>query len=326
MRRLLLAALLVVTTITSVATQGQVSVELLNMPTRIHSFEPVFVLYAIQNIGESPVLLPAESSPSRGPAVYFAREGTTPRWVGLVGDRAIPHARKTMWLAPGERWLRYQEISYWLGVLEGEMWVETVLSSSGRCSGPQVAGRHSYPLEPRRIDTWKVGVRSYPVYRCWEGEVRSNRWTLTVERPTSPIDRKAHDHLLQSDALLHDRGTDRWLLVRGYDLEELFPSSHYTYAVLARGNARLEMKQRAVELQPNHPLNAWVNGAIARELLEQEAERSGPTAEQVREIVDRFELPTGVDEYLEQHAWSLRHRRRAEAESSGPRPDPKRED
>ena len=297
---------LVVVVGTAAAAQGEVAVELLNMPTRVHSFEPVYVLYSIENTGTTPVYIPAQGAPDRGPGVYFARAGEAPRWVGMTGDWAVPHAEETAWLAPGERWLVYEDISYWLGVLEGDVSVQAVLSSNGRCGDQQVAGRRSYPLQPLRLQPLRVGVRTFPVYRCWEGEVRSNVWTLTVERATSPEDLQAHEYLVGRGALLHDRESDRWLLIRGSGLEDRFPSSHYTYAFLARGTSSSRQQKRAIELQPAHPLNSWVNGAITREALKHQLGRS------VGRMAEELDLPVGFVEYLEQHAWNLEHRGRAD--------------
>ena len=302
-RRLLQLALTL--TLTGAA-NGQVAVELLDMPTRVHSFEPVYVLYSIENTGRAPVYLPAEGEPGRGPAVYFAPLGQTPRWTGLSGDRVIQHSEEAAWLAPGERWLLYEDISYWLGVLEGEVSVQAVLSSNGRCGNKQVAGRQSFPLEPLFLETLRVGTSRYPVYRCWEGEVRSNTWNLVVEKPDSIVDKEAYDYLVRSDALLHDEETGRWLLIRGTGLEERYPSSHYTYAFLARGASSADRNRRAVALQPNHHLNPWVKAAIARNMLTSGISEAAPS--QLEQMLAEMSLPTGVGEYLRQHAWNLKHR------------------
>jgi len=294
----------------AVSARGQVAVELLNMPARVRSFEPVYVLFSVENTGTKPVYLPAESMPGRGPAVYFAPVGQEPRWFGVTGDWVFPHAKETLWLAPGERWLYYKDISYWMGVLEGEVTVQVVLSSDGHCGSDQVGGRQTYPLEPLHEDTLKVGMKSFEVYRCWQGEVRSNEWTLTVERPMSAVDQRAFEYLEEHRGLVHEKGGGRWRLIRGAGLEERFPTSNYTYAVLAREASSLEEKRRAIEIQPSHPLNPWVEAAIQRQMLDAAAKQgrsvqwrsSSPPEE-------RTALPSGVAEYLDQHAWALQHRR-----------------
>jgi len=292
----------------AVAARGEVAVELLNMPTHVRSFEPMYVLFAVENTGKRPLYLPAEPLPGRGPAVYFAPAGEEPRWFGVTGDWIFPHAEQTLWLAPGERWLYYKDISYWMGVLEGDVTVQVVLSSDGHCGDKQVGGRHSYPLEPLHEDTLKVGVKSFEVFRCWQGEVRSNEWTLTVERPMSAVDQQAFEYLEENQGIVHDKESGRWRLVRGAGLEKRFPGSNYTYAVLAREPSSLEQKRRAIELQPSHPLNPWVEGAIELQELNLAASQGKSVEVPSGTSKANESLPSGVQEFLAQHRWALEHR------------------
>lgn len=301
-----LAATLVL--LVSPSMEGQVAIELINMPSEVYSFEPVYVLYSVENIGQTPLYLPAEGPPDRGPGIYFAPLGQTPRPPrGPVPGRAYPHALSTMWLAPGERWLFYKDIGHHIGILSGEMAVQAVLSSEGRCGDRQLYGRRSFPLQSLHAGTIERGVIAYNVYRCWEGEARSNTWRLTVKKPTGAVDAAAHDYLIQNRGLHYAAETDTWRLHQIPGLDKKFPRSHYTYAALAAATSVYSKKQ-AVELQPENPLNSWVMGAIARHVIGSRS-RCWPHGPLKLELsIDELELPEGVRDYLEQHEWYLANR------------------
>lgn len=293
----------------ALSAQAQVSVELINMPTQVYSFEPVYVLFAVENVGRSPVYLPAEGAPYHGPGVYHAPVGQTPTYhLRAIADRVYSHASSTMWLAPGERWLFYRDIGLHLGMLEGEVSVQAVMSSDGRCGGDRIEyGRHSFPLAPLLLETVTVGSHSAEVYRCWEGEARSNIWRLTVKKPTGPVDAAAHDYLIQNRGLHYTAETDTWRLQWVSGVEKKFPGSHYTYAVLV-AQTSVYPKKRAVELQPENTLNPWVMGAIARHVLGSRS-RCWPHGPLKFDLsIDELELPDGVRDYLEQHEWYLANR------------------
>jgi hypothetical protein len=214
-----------------------------------------------------------------------------------------------MWLAPGERWLFYEDVGYRLGLLEGEVAIQAVMSSQGHCHDQQIGGRRSFPLEPLFIETVTRGVRSLPVYRCWEGEARSSVWPLSVKAPTSPIDLEAREYLLQNRSLSLNQETGRWYLMSaGYRIRDKFPSSHYTYAFLARIGSNVHEKQLAVDLQQDNTLNPWVVGAIARHYLDHRSSCWKGESLGLDYSIEDLALPAGVGEYLAQYRWQLENR------------------
>jgi hypothetical protein len=280
------------------------------MPAEVYSFEPVYVLYSVENTGASPVYLPAESAPHLGPGVYVAARGETPRPNGIVhGDRAYAHAGESMSLGPGERWLFYEKITRSsLYALEGQFSVQAVMSSSGLCGEKLKYGRHSREMAPSLyLETKKVGVFEKKVYSCWRGETRSNVWTLTVKRPRDSVDGLAHEYLERTGGLKYYPDSGEWRIKQVVSIEEKHPNSHYTYALVA-GATSVFAKMRAVALQPDNPLNPWVMGDVARQVLDY---RSSCWSHQPREFdlsIEQLELPAGVHAYLEQYAWYLENR------------------
>jgi hypothetical protein len=286
------------------AARAEIAVEIINMPTEAYSFGPVYVLYAVQNNGPAPAYLPAECWPDHGPDIFYAKAGEIPHPpLGRpVAASVWDGATSTMWLAPGERWLFYQDIGQELGVLEGTMSVQAVMSSDGRCGERQVGGRHTYPLAPLHVEASRVGTARFETYRCWEGEVRSSVWEVTIKRPLAPIDQEAARFLLQQRGvgLYHDVESGLWRLQWAPGLYEKFPASQYTYALMARGGGT-----RAMELQPENPLNSWLRGLLARQSLEMRSSCSKQKDRSPDLDIAKLELPTGVREYLDQYAWYL---------------------
>jgi hypothetical protein len=288
---------------------GQILVEILDMPAEVPSFGPLFVLFAVENTGEAPIYLPAAvEEPGNGPALYLAPEGELPRRRPLpVASRLFPHAGGTMWLAPGERWLFYYEIGgkYFLP-LEGVVSIQAVMLSLGRCGDRQEYGRHSFPLEPLYLETFSTGFRQFPVFRCWEGEVRSSIRNVTIRKPTSAIDDEAFEYLLAHRGVRHSAGAGAWQLRAPYDFHLRFPASLYAYADLALAGGGSQ--RRAVELHPDHPLNPWVNGRLAQQVLDRRSTcwKHAPFPFEID--IDELEVPDGVREYLEQYEWYLENR------------------
>jgi hypothetical protein len=312
MRRLITLLIGVHAVLGSAAVCGQVSVEILSAPREVASFGPLYVLYSIENIGTAPVYLPAdEEEPGRGHALHMSRFGEAPaRLIGLpIAERLLPHAERTMWLAPGERWLFYRDIGRHVHVLEGELSIQAVLSSKGLCHAGQEYGRQSFPLEPLYVETVSRGVRVEPVYRCWKGEALSSVWNVTVKQPSTPRDLEVFEYLRERGAVEH-RGEGMWWLQPQFAIrfEERFPTSHYSYAHLVHQSSILP-KIRAVELQPDHPMTPWVNGAIARKVLDTRSSCWRHATKPVDFPIDELELPDGVREYLDQYQWYLENRR-----------------
>lgn len=299
--------------------RGEVVVEIVNMPSEVYSFEPVYVLFAVENTGSTPVYLPAEGAPHHGPGVYSAAAGKQPApWPGMpTADVGGKGAHTTMWLAPRERWLFYRDIGRMIGVLEGEVAVQAVMSSSdGLCSDRVRYGRHRFALDHIGPDLDAGGHSFGELYRCWQGEARSAIWTLTVRRSLDPIDRAARDYLVKEHSIIHDPSTGTWSLQWAADLRTTYAASHYAYAVNASWAAGPGSRQWAVAAQPQNPLNPWVMGQIATDWLDRKSScwlvdpmnRSPGRPDDFALSLDDLELPSGVRDYLEQHRWYLEHR------------------
>jgi hypothetical protein len=291
---------------------AQISIEIVNAPSQVPSFGPLYVLYSVKNVGRHPVYVPAEVAPMRGTAVYLAPAGDTlrpPRQP--LSERLLPHAIYTMWLAPGERWLFYEDIGRDIELLEGELSIQAVLSSNGLCHDRQEFGRSSFPLEPLYIETGTLGLLEFRVYRCWEGEVRSGILNISIREPSTAEDQAAFQYLVERRSLVRPSGSGgeeraRWRLFLS-DVPERFPESHYAYVTLA-GQSSVYAKKQAIELQPGNTLNPWVMGGIARQVLDAQSSCWKHRPLRFDLDSDELELPDGVREYLEQYEWYLENR------------------
>ncbi|MEO7795934.1 MAG: hypothetical protein ABIV06_14295 [Thermoanaerobaculia bacterium] len=287
--------------------QAELLVEILGMPAEAYSFEPIYVLYSVTNRGGQPVLLPNGGLPREGALVYFAPKGGIPRYVSsVIGDRSFQVSATSLWLAPGESWLFYQNIGYEIRALDGEFDVQAVMSGDGQCGGELNGGKGSFPLQPHYLKTLSAGIARMKIFRCWEGDVRSATRSVRIRQPMAPIDQAARMNLLRRRKLRHNEDRTAWSM-SAWDLYKTFPLSHYSYAALTRDESQLPSFKRAVEMQPENPLNPWVHGAMARRVLDYRSSCwEGQELPYKLEIED-LELPPGVREYLDRYAWSLEH-------------------
>ena len=288
--------------------KAELLVEILGMPAEVYSFEPIYVLYSVQNRGATPVLLPNGGLPREGALIYFAPKGEAPRYTSrIVFDRFFPHSSTSFWLAPGERWLFYTDISFNIEALEGEFDVQAVMSGDGNCGGEQNGGKRSFSFQPHYLKTLSAGNSRMKVYRCWEGEVRSETRSLRILHPLAAVDQAARMYLLRSRKLVHNHDRTEWGIPNAGDLSERFPLSHYSYATLTRDPSQIGSLQRALELQPQNPLNPWVLGAFARRVLDYRSSCWEGQKLTFDLAINKLELPPGVREYLDQYDWSLEH-------------------
>jgi hypothetical protein len=224
----------------------------------------------------------------------------------VTGDRPFSHATKTMWLAPGERWLFYQDVGSKIGVLEGTATIQAVMSSDGRCGDDIRYGRQEFPLARLHLETIQVGVLRSEVYECWRGEVRSNILKVRIHASARPVDRTAHQFLLENGGLVEmDEGT--WILRWGRGVEEKFPDSHYAYAFLARQTS-VYAKVKAIALQPDNELNPWLMADIARKVMERRSACAKELPKKIPVDIENFKPPDRVADYLRQHDWWVQHR------------------
>lgn len=277
----------------STTTSGEIQLEIVGAPEQVYSYEPVPVVYEARNAGSVGVAIPAEGCGGLGGYLEVGPAGESLQVPFLVND-CVPD--RLVWLEPGERWLFLQDVT---PGEEGLFEIQAVLRSRATCTG-RPAGPH------RKLITGDAGKP----YECWEGEVRSQRIAVTVDKPTTAEDRSA------AEFLMHERPNwksnwKRQLASMYRELFERFPGSHYTYAA-ARAGADFPAMVNVVILQPDNPLNPWVAGAMAVQL----AHRSEPCAPAHTErfadspgLAERFERaiaayppPKPLRDYLRQQA------------------------
>jgi hypothetical protein len=307
-RRPLLVSTCLSLFLSAASVSGEIEVEILNLPKQVYSTEPVYVLYLLRNTGSEPELLPAEGHGDRGVELYWSRDGKWKRINTVVATYVWPHAIRSMWLAPGESWLFYQDVGYSLSGKGGEIQLQAVLMSSGRCGGKIWLGRHDFDLSSRYIETIHRGVLSERSYRCWKGEVRSEPKGLRIAHPRSAADRAAEAELRRTRRILENRETGDWSVQRHWDIPEKYPQSHIAYGFLARAGGNWTEKLNAIELQPDNPLNPWVWGALAAEAIDAHSSCASKPGPPVTLAQAARNLPGGVRGYLHQYNWYLEHR------------------
>lgn len=290
---------------------GSIEVEILGAPSEIYSFEPVYVLIAVQNTGPKPLLIPASSAPGTDLDLYTAAKGQELRPSARKAQvlDLLPYAENAMWLGPGETWLHLRNFTHYFDVLEGEFEIQAVFTSSGRCGRTLTGGRSSYPVEDRLGgDGATRGGRSEPELPCWSGEARSRSATLRVLRSTNPVDLEAETFLKSIRALESNRQGTSWSLAYGHEVLSRYPKSHFSYAILTLDPQNVELMRRATALFPDNPLNPWVNAAVARRVLEC---RSSCWAGEQRTFdfaIGSLQLPLRIQDFLEQYSWNLENR------------------
>ena len=237
---------------------GSIEVEILGAPSEIYSFEPVYVLIAVQNTGPQPVLIPASSAPGTDLDLYTAARGQELRPSARKAEvlHLSPYAENSMWLGPGETWLHLQNFTLYFDVLEGEFEIQAVLTSSGRCGRTLTGGRSSYPVEDRPEGDGAVpSGRSEAELRCWSGEARSRSKILRVLRSTNEVDLEAETFLKSIRALESNSQGTSWSLAYGHEVLSSYPTSHFSYAILTFDPQNVELMRRATALFPDNPLN-----------------------------------------------------------------------
>jgi hypothetical protein len=226
----------------------------------------------------------------------------------LISYNLFP-ATSSMWLAPGERWLYYRNFAWELSALEGDFDVQAVLSSAGGCTDQLTGGRSAFPMESLYLETLSSGTASARLYRCWEGEVRSEKRRLRVVRSRDPVDEQAFEFLVQNHYLFqHLDGPMEWTMRLGMRAVAPFPTSHFSYAALTQDESQVASLMRALELQPGNPLNPWVRGALGRRVIDYRS--SCWKGQQLVFDLDlaTLDVPAGVGDYLKQYAWEVENR------------------
>ena len=290
---------------------GSIEVEILGAPSEIYSFEPVYVLIAVQNTGPQPVLIPASSAPGADLDLYTAARGQELRPSARKAEvlHLLPYAENSMWLGPGETWLHLQNFTLYFDVLEGEFEIQAVLTSSGRCGRTLTGGRSSYPIEDRLGGDGAVrGGQSEPEVRCWSGEARSRSTTLRVLRSTNQVDLEAETFLKSIRALESNSQGTSWSLAYGHEVLSSYPTSHFSYAILTFDPQNVELMRRATALFPDNPLNPWVNAAIARRVLDFRSSCWAGEQRTFNFAIGSLELPPRLQGFLEQYSWNLENR------------------
>ena len=290
---------------------GSIEVEILGAPSEIYSFEPVYVLIAVQNTGPQPVLIPASSAPGADLDLYTAARGQELRPSARKAEvlHLLPYAENSMWLGPGETWLHLQNFTLYFDVLEGEFEIQAVLTSSGRCGRTLTGGRSSYPVEDRPEGDGAVpSGRSEAELRCWSGEARSRSKILRVLRSTNEVDLEAETFLKSIRALESNSQGTSWSLAYGHEVLSSYPTSHFSYAILTFDPQNVELMRRATALFPDNPLNPWVNAAIARRVLDFRSSCWEGEQRTFDFAIGSLELPPRLQGFLEQYSWNLENR------------------
>lgn len=272
-----------------------IQVRILDTPTEVFNYEPIFVTFELLNTGREAVLVPEYGCWGQGTVLEVGLQG------GSVADRcAISDLLVTQyaWIAPGKRRLYLKHLA--LGA-EGLFEVQAVVRNSGPCRGSLV-GSDRRPLSiVRDVDGHESG------FECWEGEAKSQPILVQVRVPSDAIDVAAAEFLKIERA-------GNWkaaLMLAAADLRERFPGSHYTYAAYyAGGGAHGALA--GVQGQPGNALNRWAVAAAAAAVAgrTRKCAAKGPdpffsaadAARQIQEALAAFPPSRAASEYLQQLA------------------------
>lgn len=260
------------------AASGSISVQLEIAPTRVWSFEPVLVLYSVQNAGPVDVVLPVDLEGEMGYLEY--REAGTDAWYStdLAVAKSSGSASRADHLAPGQSRLALVDAGYHFGP-EGRYDIRVRIWSGGECIVDRASAnsRGDAPEDRRELVS------------CTPAQLESEVAVVEVVRPSSEYDRQAWEFLGRPKRLPFV------FAERFKELVERYPRSRYTYGAAFRAN-RFE---DAIRLQPENPLNSSLAAYLAglRLLLRKCCDLPDPAPETARVLAL---LPTRLRQYVSQ--------------------------
>jgi len=275
----------------SLPAAADVAVEIVDYPTSVLRYSPVFVTGRIYNRGSSPVLVPVSNYTANR---YFVEVGRTPE--SLTEQRlasASTASSDLVWLKPGQSWLFRVDIGFWLWSDDlGRYFIRVGLNGNGECLY-RSWGDEGLPLKAL------VKEPGREIYECWSGHEVSEIISIDVHEPDAAIDRQALEFIRSTEFPVNCCLEDRFYLRLQFGAAALlkqFPTSHYTYAGIFLGGMNApESLQRLLELQPTHPLTPYTRLQRALALI-----NTGRGAEVTPSSVDALDLPEVLKDYLMQ--------------------------
>ncbi len=271
------------------ASWAEVTVEIVDYPSRILMYTPILVTAKVENTGTTPVLIPTTGDSSTS---HFIMTGATPEKFAVYNPVLTDGGGYTTWLKPGEaRFFQVDVGHFWFYEL-GRLYLKARIQSNGKCL---YIGTEEEALSRKVVDE-RMGFKWY---ECWSGSVTSDVVFVDIVEPDTIIDREALEYYLSMDlpmpAMRGENGLR--LLTARIELSERFPSSYYDYAARFYAYYLSVPGADLPELQPNHPLTPYLRFQLAQALL-----RKGQEARVTVPFVDGLGLPDGVEQYLLQTA------------------------
>ena len=266
---------------------ADVAVQIVDYPTSVLRYSPVFITGRIENYGSTPVLVPASNGTSNR---WFVEVGPTPE---SLSERRFAQASTTstllVWLKPGESQLFLDDIGHWLGSNgPGRYLVRAGLNGTGECLY-YAKGDEDFPLKAL------VKKPGYEIYECWSGHELSDTVFVDVLEPELAVDREALQYLESPDAPFCC-GKSKFHVTLQFGapyLLERFPTSHYTYiGIFHACRTSPECLQKILDLQPSNPLTPYTRFQQALASV-----RSGRGEEVPLQALD---IPTALKDYLVQ--------------------------
>lgn len=267
---------------------ADVTVRIVDIPTEVLRYSPVFVTARIENTGSAPVLIPITNLTSNR---YTIELGTTADALTELQPLASTGGGDLRWLKPGEAWFVSHDIGPWLHRV-GEHVVRVGLTSTGECDY-HATGAEAFPID------WVKKEPGLEIVRCWSGRSISDSIHVTVREPESSTDKSALEFVRSAAFPVTCCLNDRFQLRLQFgvaSLLEKFPTSHYTFvAALYGANKCPDCLARLEVLQPTHPLRVYAKLQAALALLQ-----SGQLSRVDDKYVADLRLPIGLKDYLEQ--------------------------
>lgn len=288
---------------------AQVTVSIVDYPTSVLRYSPVFVTGRIENHGSSPVLVPSSNQTGNR---WFVEVGPTPE---SLAERRLAQASTAsttlVWLKPGESQLFLDDIGHWLWSNgPGRYLVRAGLNGTGECLYYS-KGDEDFPLKAL------VKRPGYEIYECWSGNEVSEIVSIDVLEPDHAVDRESLQYLESPDPPGFCCGKSKFHLTLqfgAHDLLERFPTSHYTYVGMFHGcRTSPECLQKLLELQPSHPLTPYTRFQKALASIS-----SGHGDEVSLQALD---IPLALKDYLVQE--KMAYKKRQKHAANQPTPPPK---
>lgn len=283
---------------------ADIVVRIVDIPTQVPQYSPVFVTASIENTGKDSVLVPANEFSGSNFEI-----GHSPDQLSTFLPFLATGGGRSVWLHPGDVFYYRQDLNREMQNT-GRYFIRALLRSTGECQ--------YRPSSPDDLPV--VLLNDDPavhIVQCWAGSVRSEIKEVEVVEPNGPTDGAALEYIKSEEypvkCCINGRFQNR--IIFGYGrLLNRFPTSHYTFVgAMFNAHSLPRELEKILKLQPEHPMAVYMRLGLALALIENNRE-----AEVTPEFIATLKLKPAHEAYLGQVLREKRLREMMKSKTPGP--------